>query len=68
MSLSNYSYSEQHLAAIMKGMDDVAFLGVTGPVSFDKSHNRIGITTYIKQHFDKKGIRIVLEVGLPICL
>ncbi|XP_052218066.1 gamma-aminobutyric acid type B receptor subunit 2-like [Dreissena polymorpha] len=50
MSLSNYSYSKQRLAAIMKGMDEVAFVGLTGPVSFDKSHNRIG-NLYIKQYF-----------------
>ncbi|KAH3810610.1 gamma-aminobutyric acid type B receptor subunit 2-like [Dreissena polymorpha] len=49
LSLSNYSYSEQHLAAIMKGMDDVAFLGVSGPVSFEL-HDRLGIA-YMKQHF-----------------
>ncbi|XP_052271662.1 gamma-aminobutyric acid type B receptor subunit 2-like [Dreissena polymorpha] len=51
-SLDNYSYSYQNLAAIMKGMKEVAFRGVTGPVSFDKFHNRNRIGTLnVTQHF-----------------
>ncbi|XP_060557326.1 gamma-aminobutyric acid type B receptor subunit 2-like [Ruditapes philippinarum] len=50
LELHNYNYSDKYLQAVVRGMKEVKFQGISGPVAFDKTGGRIGVTS-LKQHF-----------------
>ncbi|XP_053381997.1 gamma-aminobutyric acid type B receptor subunit 2-like [Mercenaria mercenaria] len=57
LQLHNYNYSSQYLEAVVKGMREVNFQGVSGPVAFDETGSRVGIT-FIQQNFYEVGIKV----------
>ncbi|XP_060573691.1 gamma-aminobutyric acid type B receptor subunit 2-like [Ruditapes philippinarum] len=53
LQLHNYNYSSQYIDAVIHGMKEVRFDGVSGPVAFDETGSRVGVN-FIQQNFYKE--------------